>query len=72
MVMKVLKLTGNILYFIGALILVPAGIVFLASPNTLMLAGPIVLLVPLLGVTLAGTGRWLIHKALQLEKGAAN
>jgi hypothetical protein len=68
----VLKLIGNVLYFIGALILVPATAVIVASLNTLMLAGPTVLLLPVLGATLAGTGKWLTRIAQRLEKDATS
>lgn len=66
MTAKTLRITGAILYFIGGLILVPAGLVFLASPNTLLMAGPIVLLLPLVGLTLATGGRWMTRKAKSL------
>jgi hypothetical protein len=63
-----LRFTGKFLYFVGALILIPVGAVFVASPNTLMLAGPIVLLVPIAGGIFALIGKWMTRKALFLEK----
>ena len=63
-----LKFIGRFLYFIGALILIPVGAIFIASPSTLMLAGPIVLLVPITGGALALMGKWMTHRALLLEK----
>lgn len=68
MTIKILKLIGNVLYFLGGLILVPAGLIIIASANTLLFAGPIVLLVPLLGAILAGIGKWLTHIAERREK----
>ncbi len=64
----VLKLTGNFLYFIGALILVPASLIIITSANTLMLVGPIVLLVPIAGGLFAGVGKWMKRKAQRLEE----
>lgn len=58
-----LKIIGKIFYFIGALILVPAGAVFIASPSTLMMAGPVVLLLPIVGGIFGLTGKWMIRKA---------
>lgn len=68
MTANTLRITGKIFYFIGGLILVPAGLVFLASPNTLLMAGPIVLLLPLTGSLFAGAGNWMTRKAKLLEK----
>jgi hypothetical protein len=68
MTVSILKLAGNFLYFIGMLILVPAGVIIVTSINTLMLAGPIALLIPVLGAILGGAGKWLKHKARQLEE----
>lgn len=58
-----LKIIGKLFYFIGALILVPAGAIFIASPSTLMMAGPIVLLLPIVGGLFALVGKWMIRKA---------
>jgi hypothetical protein len=58
-----LKIIGKFLYFIGALILVPAGAVFIASPNTLMMAGPVALLLPIVGGLFGLAGKWMIRKA---------
>jgi hypothetical protein len=69
MTATVLRSIGNCLYFMGALILVPVGEIFIGSVNTLMMAGPIVLLVPVLGIAFAGIGKWMKHKARQIEGG---
>jgi hypothetical protein len=63
MTIQPLKIVGKLFYFIGALILVPAGAVFIASPNTLMMAGPIALLLPIVGGLFALAGKWMIRKA---------
>jgi len=68
MTISALKLAGNFLYFIGALILIPVGAIFLGSVNTLMMAEPVVLQVPILGIVLTVAGKWLKHKALRLEE----
>jgi hypothetical protein len=62
-----LRIIGNILYFIGLVILVPSGMIILTSVNTFMLAGPIALLVPIIGGILGGTGKYLRNKAKQIE-----
>ena len=66
MTAKMLRAAGVTFYFIGGLILVPAGFVFIASPNTLLMAGPIVLLLPLVGLALATAGKWMTNKAKSL------
>jgi hypothetical protein len=57
------KLVGRLLYSIGALVLIPAGAIFIASPNTLLMAGPIVLLLPIVGGLLALAGKWMMRRA---------
>jgi hypothetical protein len=56
------KLVGRLLYSIGALILIPAGAIFIASPNTLLMAGPIVLLLPIVGGAFALVGKWMTRR----------
>ena len=72
MTVATLRLAGNFLYFIGALILVPTGMIIVTSVNTLMLAGPFALMIPVLGVLSGGMGRWMKHKARQLEEKMPN
>lgn len=68
MTIRALRLTGNILYSIGVLILVPVGVIFISSANMVMLAGPIALLIPVLGAAFVGTGKGMTRKARQLEE----
>lgn len=51
------------LYFIGASILIPVGAIFITNPSMLMLAGPIVLLIPIVGGTLVLIGKWMSRNA---------
>lgn len=67
MAIMALKIIGNILYFVGILILVPSGLMIITSVNTFLLAGPLALIVPVLGLVVGGVGKWMKRKAQQLE-----
>lgn len=67
MTIMALKIVGNILYFIGVLIVIPSGLVIVTSVNTLLLAGPLALIVPVLGLVVGGVGKWMKRKAQKLE-----
>ncbi|RYF29399.1 MAG: hypothetical protein EOO17_01545 [Chloroflexi bacterium] len=72
MTIMVLRIAGNVFYFIGILILVPSGLIIITSVNTLLLAGPLVLIVPVLGLVIGGAGKWMRRKARQLEDARRN
>lgn len=72
MAIMALKIIGNILYFIGVLIVIPSGLVIVTSVNTLLLAGPLALIVPVLGLVVGGAGRWMRRKARQLKAAQQN
>ena len=59
----VLNVLGNLLYLIGALILIPAGLIIITSPSTLLLAGPVALLIPVVGAAVGGPCKLLKNKA---------
>ena len=60
--LKTLKIVGNIIYAIGALILILSGTAFLLSAGMVVLAGPIIVLFPIVGAVLFGVGKGMIDK----------
>ena len=56
------RIVGNIIYAIGALILVFSGAAFLLSAGMVVLAGPVIVLPPIVGVVLFGIGKGMIDK----------
>ncbi len=64
----ILKLIGNFLYFIGALMVVVPIIVLLATGGMAILAGYGLLLIPALGIAIAIIGKKILKDSKRVEQ----
>lgn len=67
MTTSLLKLTGNILYLIGALMVALPFIAIVASAGMVLLAGYVFLLTPVVGAILVAVGKGMIKNTARLE-----
>lgn len=64
----ILKLIGNFLYFIGALMVVVPIIVLLSTGGMAILAGYGLLLIPVLGIVIAIIGKKILKNSKRVEQ----
>jgi hypothetical protein len=63
MSVKTMNLIGNGIYAIGALVLILSCASFVFSAGMVILAGPVVILFPVVGGVLFGVGKGMIDKS---------